>query len=180
MTKCFNGHRWPHRGCAGCHHAFHVVEPGKVSDGRLVPPLVRGPLSCELCHLARHQVPVSGCPQCAGRFEDSVHQAMVATQGVRQEIWGLRFLGWMIGWPPRIVGWLGLLIGGGLGDWFQRSDGSQNWFAFLVAAVLVPLAQWGIRRGIRRRRQMLPRLTPKGEIVYGPDPIEESQGSLRR
>jgi hypothetical protein len=170
MLKCYNGHRWDHAGCAGCHYAFHVVTPGTVAGGRLVPPEVDGPKDCVLCHDARHQVPVLGCLLCEESFKDSVHKAMAATKEVRQEIWGLRFLHWFVGWHTRVAGWLTLLAGGGWGDWFRRSDGSQNWFQPLLLAALIPLVQWLIRRRIARRRGLLPRLGPKGEVLYGSKP----------
>jgi hypothetical protein len=169
LPKCFNGHRRERPGCAGCHHAFHVVAPGKVVEGRLVPPAVKGPNECELCHNARHHTPVSGCPQCEGRFEDIVHGAMVASQDVRTEIWQLRFLRWFIGWQAGVAGWLGLMAGVTFGDWWQRPDGSYDWFKAVVAFVSIPLVQWAIRRRIAKRERLLPRLGPTGDIVYGTD-----------
>lgn len=172
MPKCFNGHRRERAGCAGCHHAFHVTEPGKVSGGRIVPPVVTGPNECDLCHDARHQVPAPGCPHCEGRYEDIVRVAMDASQPVRAEIWGLRFLQWLIGWQARVTGWLTLIVGVVIGDWFQRADGSSNWIQAVAVFVSVPLAQWAIKRRIAQRERLLPRLGPKGEIVYGSDSTE--------
>ena len=167
MRKCYNGHRKERKGCAGCHHAWHVVEPGKVTNGRLVLPLVKGPNECPLCHRSRHRTPVIGCMQCQDRYEDVLHEAMDAAQPVRTEIIQLQFLRWFVGWQSRLAGWFGLLAGTRIADWFKNADGSQNWFELLVAAAAVPLIQWAIRRRIAKRERLLPQLGPKGEIVYG-------------
>lgn len=169
MSRCFNGHRRERPNCAGCHHAHHVMQIGKVVNGRLVPPVVRGPDECTLCHEARHQAPVTGCPQCDGTFEDRVREAMDAAQPIRDEIWGLRFLHWFVGWRGRLAGWFGLLAGIGLGDWFERSDGSTNWFEFVLSAGSISVMQWAIKRKIARRERLLPRLGPRGELDYESD-----------
>jgi hypothetical protein len=94
---------------------------------------------------------------------------MDASQPIRAEIWGLRFFQWLIGWQARVTGWAALVVGVAVGDWFQRADGSSNWVQAVVAFVSVPLAQWAIKRRIANREKLLPRLGPKGEIVYGSD-----------
>lgn len=167
MQKCFNGHRRGRQGCVGCHHAFHVVEPGKVVGGRLVPPVVSGPSDCDLCHEARHQEAVPGCPRCEAKFDDILEGAMEASQPVRTEILQLHFLHWFVGWQARVAGWFCLMAGVTLGDWFQRSNGSQDWLKALLSFAAIPLVQWGIRKRISQRERLLPRLGPNGEIVYG-------------
>jgi hypothetical protein len=97
---------------------------------------------------------------------------MDASQPIRGEIWGLRFLQWFIGWQARVAGLFGLIAGVAIGDWFQHPDGSQDWVKAIVAFVSLPLAQWVISRRIARRERLLPRLGPKGEIVFGSDSVE--------
>jgi hypothetical protein len=172
MLKCYNGHRKEHIGCAGCHHAFHVVRPGKISEGRLVMPVVNGPMECPLCHGVLHHTPVSGCPQCEGRFEEVLREAMIAAKPVRMEIMQLQFLRWFVSWQARLAGWFGLLAGKGIADWFERSDGSTNWLSLLLASASIPLIQWAIRKRIAKRERLLPQLSPKGEIVYDSDLVD--------
>ena len=170
MTRCFNGHRTERPGCVGCHHAHHVVEPGKVADGGLIPPVVRGPLTCSLCHEARHLHPVVGCAQCDVSYKETVRMAMEAAEPIRQELWGLRFQHWFVGWQARMAGWFWIIAGSTIWDWFERPDGSYNWLEAILSFASVPLVQWPLRKAIERRERMLPSLGPHGEIVYGADP----------
>jgi hypothetical protein len=94
---------------------------------------------------------------------------MVASQPIRTEIWHLRFLRWFVGWQASVAGWLGLLAGVTLGDWFQRPDGSYEWIKALLFFASIPLIQWWIRRRVAKLEWFLPRLGPKGDIVYGGD-----------
>jgi hypothetical protein len=172
MRKCFNGHRKERRGCAGCHHAWHVVAPGTVADGELKPPVVNGPDDCAMCHRMRHRALVDGCTQCEELFDDVLHDAMVAAKPVRSEIMELQFLHWFVGWQSRLAGWFGLIAGTQVADWFKNADGSQNWFQLFLAVSAVPLIQWAIKRRIDKRERLLPQLGPKGEIVYGEEPAD--------
>jgi hypothetical protein len=169
LRKCFNGHVTHHPGCAGCHHAFHVIEAGRIEDGRLVSPVVDGPGDCALCHRARHASPVDGCPQCEGGFSERLEVAMLAAKPFRQEMWSLRFVGWFLGWQMWLASWLTMLAGGTMWDWFRRADGSQDWLKAGIAIAAVPILQWFIRRKVARDERMLPRLDGKGHIVYGGD-----------
>lgn len=169
LRRCFNGHRSEKAGCAGCHHAFHVVQPGKILNGRLVPPVVKGPNECDICHRARHPRPVPTCSFCEGGFAESLELAMSASSEARRQIWSLRFLHWFLGWQASVAGWLTMLAGTTVWDWFQRPDGSVDWLKAAVAFAAIPAAQWAIKRAIARKQKLLPRLGPHGEIVFGDD-----------
>lgn len=171
-TKCFNRHRRERLGCVGCHHAFHVIKPGEVTGGVLQPPRVKGPDFCSLCHEARHPTPVPGCPHCEEGFPDRLTIAMDAAKPIRHEIHQLQFMHWFVGWQARVTGWFGLAAGITWADWFERADGSRNWFAIIFWLASVPIAQWAISRRIARRERLLPSLGPNGEIVYGVPPDE--------
>lgn len=176
--RCFNGHWRDKPGCAGCHHIRHVVEPGQVADGKLVAPIVIGPEDCDMCHRARHQIAVPGCPLCETKFSDVVREAMEPSMPIRSEIATLQFWHWFIGWKSWMAGWLLLLAGVGFGDWFVHSDGSTDWFQTVLALASIPVAQWAIRGMIRQKSRMLPRLNARGEIVYGEDddPVGSERG----
>lgn len=169
LRKCFNGHTFDHPGCAGCHHAFHVVEPGRIDGGRLIAPVVDGPDECDLCHRARHPKPVDGCPLCDAGFNERVAIAMAAAKPFRQEMWSLRFVSWFIGWQTWVASWLAFLAGGSIWDWFERADGSRDWLKALIVFASVPIAQWLIRRKVARDERMLPRLGKNGEFLFGDD-----------
>lgn len=170
MTECFNGHTSDRPGCRGCHFAFHVLEPGRVAEGRLIPPVVDGPEDCDLCHEARHDVPAEGCPRCAGRFAETLALAMKASQPVREEVLGLKFHHWFLGWQATVTGWLAVIAAGVYGDWFRNPDGSIDLLQEAAFIFGIPLMQWVIRRQIRRKERLLPTLGPRGEIVFGDDP----------
>jgi hypothetical protein len=174
LRKCFNGHTTEHVGCVGCHHAFHVLEPGRIVEGRLVPPVVNGPNECEICHRSRHPKPVPTCSFCEIGFDESLEMAMRASAGARREMWGLRFLHWFVGWQASVAGLLAMLAGTTVWDWFQRADGTFDWFKAAIAFAAVPAAQWALKRAMARKQKLLPRLGPHGEILYGDsDPFED-------
>jgi hypothetical protein len=164
---CFNGHTEPRVGCAGCHHAFHVISPGSVTGGELIPPRVDGPLECPLCHAALHPTAVDGCSICSARFPSTLEVAMKASQETRTQIISLELLRLLVGWKVRIGGWIALFTGRAFGDLFARPDGSTEWATMLVALVAVPAVQWLLGRAIARRERLLPRLGPEGNITYG-------------
>lgn len=169
MTRCFNGHTTDRPGCPGCHHAFHVVRQGRVEGGRLLPPVVNGPEECNLCHEARHTRPVAGCRRCEGAFAETLALAQEAAAPVRNRILELKMAGWMLGWQATLAGWVTILAGGAWGNWFQRPDGSNDFVKQAFVIFGIPAVQWVIRREVRRRERMLPRLDPTGQIVYGDD-----------
>lgn len=172
MGRCYNGHNIDHPGCSGCHHAFHVKQLGHVEGGRLIQPIVEGPEGCDLCHEARHAVAVRGCPRCDAQFPSLVAQAQQAAAPMRQRIVQMRIASWMLGWWVTLAGWLTVIAGGTWGDWFARSDGSNDWVKQGMVMIGIPLVQWAMRREIRRKERQLPRLSPTGEIVYG-EPAED-------
>ena len=100
---------------------------------------------------------------------------MQASADARRQIWSLKFLYWFLGWQASIAGWLAMLAGTTVWDWFQRPDGSFDWLKAAVAFAAVPVAQWIIKRGIAKKQKLLPQLGPHGEIVYG-----EADGEPRK
>jgi hypothetical protein len=114
-----------------------------------------------------------GCTRCANAFPQLVADVQKGASLLRQRITELRMASWLLGWQATLAGWLAILLGGSWGDWFSRPDGSHDWIkqAFLIFGI--PLIQWAIRREIKRREKQLPRLSPTGEIVFGPE--EEPQ-----
>lgn len=180
MRHCFNGHETEHPGCAGCHHLYHVVRAGRVEGGVLIPPQVNGPEECDMCHEARHQNPMPGCSRCEAVFPELVAMVQKDAAPLRARIMEMKMASWLLGWQATLGGWLLLLAGGSWGDWFTRPDGSHDWLkqAFLVFGI--PLIQWGIRREIKRKEKQLPRLSPTGEIVFGPEEESSEEKGLFR
>lgn len=173
MARCFNGHETEHLACAGCHHLYHVVSTGRVEEGLLKPPQVNGPEECDLCHDVRHDHPVRGCPRCDAAFPELITMVHKGAAPLRNRILELKIASWLLGWQATLAGWLAILLGGSWGEWFSRPDGSHDWIKQAFFIFGVPLIQWGIRREIKRREKQLPRLSPSGEIVFGPE--EEPQ-----
>lgn len=171
--KCYNGHSIDTPACIGCHHRFHVLEQGKVEGGRIVPPVVDGPESCDLCHDARHHVPVRTCPRCAYSILDAVLVAEKSAAPIRQEIMLLRLEHWALGWPTTILGWIATLLGGNAVGWFG-TDNPNDSFKALALFVAIPFFQWILRLEIKRRRRLIPRIGPGGEITYGGEETEDS------
>lgn len=167
MSRCFNGHIVEVPRCEGCHHVWHVVRPGEVSDGVLKPPVVKGPEDCDLCHEARHHVPQRGCLRCAGSAADAMITAIRAAQPIREEIIQLRAASWLLSWRVGVASALGLLGGGAAGGYFEGADRGERFVAWVVGAFTVPVIQFLIRRSVEHKERRLPRLGPTGEIVYG-------------
>lgn len=144
-----------------------------------MPPQVNGPEECDLCHEARHQDLVPGCPRCDAALPSIVAMVQKSAAPMRARILELKMASWLLGWQATLAGWLAILLGGSWGDWFSRPDGSHDWIkqAFLILGI--PLIQWGIRREIKRRERQLPRLTPTGEIVFGSGEESSERGLFR-
>lgn len=98
---------------------------------------------------------------------DNLAAAEKAAEPVRQEIALLKLRSIALSWQATAAAWIGILAGAGWGDWFRSADGSTDFLKEVFWIVGVPVSQWIIRREIRRRERMLPRLSPTGEIVYG-------------
>ncbi|MCA1839054.1 MAG: hypothetical protein ABR507_04235 [Actinomycetota bacterium] len=174
MTTCFNGHTANHPGCEGCHYAFHVVSPGRVENGKLIPPEVDGPDGCDFCHKARHAQPVKGCPRCANQLADVMISAAREALPIEEQISMLRMQSWFLGWQSMLAGWLAILGGGSVFHWFRSSGGSQNLFGEFLAIAAVPSAQWFIRQQIKRKSKALPQFAPGGHVIYGEE-VDESE-----
>ena len=166
-TRCFNGHVHETQGCEGCHHRYHVVRQGRVEGGSLLPPDVKGPEACLLCHQARHATPVKGCPICGHRIGYSMISAFKAAQPVRDEIMGLKLQSWLLSWRAGLANFLVWIGGGSAAGQFEGAGRFQRFFGWVMMASAIPVAQWMIKRQIRKKERLLPKLGPSGEIVFG-------------
>lgn len=180
MTRCFNGHASEHLGCDGCHYAFHVLSPGKVEGGELVPPAVVGPDTCDLCHEARHHIPVAGCPRCAGRVADAIHDAMLATEPVWEQIMQIKLQRWFASWQATMAGWFIVLGGGQLGGLYRGPDSAKHRIGGLLLVIGFPVLQWFSKRRITTLEKKLPSLGPHGEVIFGEGPDDGEDPPFRR
>lgn len=179
-ARCFNGHAAEVDRCEGCHHRFHVIRTGRVEGGQLLPPKVKGPLDCVLCHQARHPAPVRGCAICGDRAGDQMIAAMKASQPIRDEIVGLQMQSWLLSWKSGLASFLLWMTGGSAAGQFEGAGRFQRFFGWILMASAIPVAQWMIKQQIRKREKLLPKLGPTGEIIYGEGPDNRKDPLLFR